>query len=346
MVRWLLLISILIGCLSVSWGQCGYKVMFYNVENLFDTADDPQTADEEFLPRGSKRWTKNRYTSKLRALARVVDSLGQGCMPLMVGMAEVENRRVLEDLVYKTKLVDGNYGIVHHDSPDVRGIDVALLYRKDFVTVVEEESLRIDFPEDSDIKTRDILYVKTLVATDTLHVFVCHFPSMRGGEQKSEWKRIRAAEVVRHKTDSLFSTNSNAFVMLMGDLNGRPGTKAQQLLASRKCGGENIPERLYNLGHYLLKKPEGTYRYRGKWQTLDHIFVSGSMLKEEASLRVVGNTVIYSPSFLLEEDTSHFGFRPRPTYRGPRYIGGTSDHLPIYVTLFFSASPDAEDLEQ
>ena len=156
-------------------GQSSHRIVFYNVENLFDTFDDPLTRDDEFTPQGAKHWTRERYMTKLRKLSEALDSIGGGKLPLVVGLAEVENRKVLEDLTEKTVLADGQYGIVHCDSPDARGIDVALLYRKNEMELLETDFLRIPFPEDSTIRTRDILYAKTLFRTDTLHFFVCHF---------------------------------------------------------------------------------------------------------------------------------------------------------------------------
>lgn len=313
--------------------QESYRVMFYNVENLFDISDDPQTLDEEFTPRSERHWTRDKYTDKLRKLAEVVDSVGGGEWPLIVGMAEVENRRVLEDLTRKTRLSKGRYGIVHRDSPDARGIDVALLYRKDCMQVVKEEFIRLPFPEDSTMRTRDVLYAEGVVGKDTLHIFVCHFPSMRGGEKQSEWKRERAASVVRGKADSLFAVNPEAAVIIMGDLNGKANTPAQKILCPEAGSRAYRSGALYNLGYYLLKASCGSYRYRGDWQTIDHVIVSGSLLNGRSAWKADEKMTVYSAPFLLEEDKKYFGFKPWPTYRGPRHAGGYSDHLPVYIGL-------------
>ncbi len=314
-------------------GQSSHRIVFYNVENLFDTFDDPLTRDEEFTPQGAKHWTSKRYMTKLRKLSEVLDSIGGGDFPLVIGLAEVENRKVLEDLTEKTLLADGQYGIVHGDSPDERGIDVALLYRKDQMEVLETGFLRIPFPEDPSIHTRDVLYAKTLFQTDTLHFFVCHFPSMVGGEKQSEWKRQRAASVVRRKVDSLFHVDAGAALVIMGDLNGKADTPAQQVLGTRNPDKRIRNGELYNTGYYLLKKNYGSYRYRGQWQTIDHIIVSGSLLRGKAGCSLSRRMTVFSAPFLLEEDKTHFGFKPRPTYRGPRYAGGVSDHLPVYIQI-------------
>lgn len=328
----LLLFTFLLLAMS-SPAQQPYKVMFYNVENLFDTFNDPLTLDDEFTPMGSKHWTKARYIAKLKKLAEVVDSLGKGKWPLVIGLAEVENRQVLEDLTDKTILADGHYGIVHQDSPDSRGIDVALLYRKEQLKILSTEFLRLPFPEDTTIRTRDILYAKSLIESDTLHFFVCHFPSMVGGEKQSEWRRVRAATILRRKVDSLFQMNLSAGIVIMGDMNGKAGTPAQRTLGAKDPAKKVRTGELYNTGYYLLKKNYGSYRYKGRWQTIDHIIVSGGLIGKKTGGSVIPRLTVYSAPFLLEEDKTYFGFKPCPTYRGPRYIGGYSDHLPVFINL-------------
>lgn len=313
---------------------CGQeRLVFYNLENLFDTVDDPHTRDEEFTPGGAKHWTADRYVEKLRRLAQVLDSVGGGEWPAVVGVAEAENRRVLEDLTQKTRMAKGKYEIVHHDSPDVRGIDVALLYRRKWMRVLAEEALSVSYKEGRKARTRDVLYVKGLAGRDTLHFFVCHFPSMVGGEKQSEWKRLRVAELVRGRVDSLFAADSAAMVIMMGDMNGTADTPAQQLLCPSADTATFRTGELYNPGAYLLKASFGSYCYRGRWQTLDHILVSGGMLNGTAPRQASRRTLVFSAPFLLEEDKSHFGFKPFPTYRGPRYYGGYSDHLPVYIEM-------------
>lgn len=331
MIRcWILLP--LLGCCCLLKAQESYRIMFYNVENLFDTRDDSLTLDNEFTFKGKKHWSTFRYRSKLKKLAEVVDSVGAGKWPLAIGMAEVENRWVLEDLTGKTVLADGHYGIVHQDSPDRRGIDVALLYRKDLLKMVNTEFLRIPFPENRSIRTRDILYAKGMLGEDTIHFFVCHFPSMLGGERQSEWKRERAAAVLRHKVDSLFAVNPAAGILVMGDLNGKANTAAQKVLGTGDADKKIREGKLYHTGRYLLGQNYGSYRYRGKWETIDHIIVSGGLLKQSV-YRAERRMKVYRASFLLEEEKGYFGFKPFPTYRGMRYVGGYSDHLPVFIDL-------------
>ncbi len=323
-------------CVScVSYAQVGVRerVVFYNTENLFDTRNDTLTVDDDFTPRGKQHWNRERYIRKLLNISKVLNGLGAGKFPLLIGLSEVENRNVLSDLVNKTVLADGNYGIVHADSPDTRGIDVALLYRKDSFRLLHNAFFPVHLK--SGETTRDILYCEGIFGrNDTLHVFVCHFPSMRGGEAKSEWKRIKAASVVRQKLDSIQNIHSLAMVLIMGDLNGRANTPAQKTLKIQNPESGIIEsENFYNTGYYLLGKPYGSYRYKGEWQTLDHIIVSGNLLNGKVDLQASRRMGIYDADFLFEEERGAFGVRPKPTYRGPRYIGGYSDHLPVFIDL-------------
>ena len=323
-------------CISgVLHAQTGVRerVVFYNTENLFDTRNDTLTADDDFTPRGKQHWNRERYTRKLLHISKVLDNLGEGKFPLLIGLCEVENRDVVADLANKTVLADANYGIVHADSPDARGIEVALLYRKDSFRLSRNAFFPVHLKNGE--TTRDILYCEGIWGCeDTLHIFVCHFPSMRGGEAKSEWKRVEAASVVKQKVDSIQGICSRAMILIMGDLNGRANTLAQKILKIQNPeSGAIQSENLYNTGYYLLGKPYGSYRYKGEWQTLDHIIVSGNLLNGKANLQSSRRMGIYDADFLLEEERGAFGVRPKPTYRGPRYVGGYSDHLPVFIDL-------------
>lgn len=326
---------VLLSVLLPAGAQQHCRVVFYNVENLFDTRDDPKTDDDEFTPWGNKHWTEGRYLDKLLKLAQALEGAGGNELPIVVGLAEVENMRVVDDLAQKTLLAGGDYVVVHRDSPDKRGIDVAFLYRKEYFKLLKSDFFPILFPENAMITTRDVLYVSGVVGDrDTLHFFVCHFPSMVGGEVPSEWKRKRVASVVRMKVDSIRSVCANANIVIMGDLNGKANTDAQvNVLKTRNSGGKIFSENLYNTGYYLLKKGYGSYRYQGVWQTIDHIIVSGSLLSGESGLKATKRLSIFSASFLLEEDKKFFGYRPRPTYRGRQYVGGYSDHLPVVLEI-------------
>lgn len=317
-----------------SGGQT-YRVVFYNVENLFDTQDDPLTEDGEFTPAGSKHWTERRYRDKLAHLSEALSKAGGEDLPAFIGLAEVENRAVVNGLVQQPGLRGGSYRVVHRDSPDLRGIDVAFLYRPAVFRVLDTAFFAVTFPTDTTLKTRDILYVSGIAGKETLHFLVCHFPSMVGGEAKSEWKRVRAARVLRRLADSIRETDPGAKIVIMGDMNGKADTEAQEVLGVRSSDrAEIVPEGLYNTGYYLLYKGYGSYRYRGKWQTLDHIIVSGTFLQGKRGLQADRRMTVFSAPFLLEEELKYSGNKPLPSYRGLRYYGGYSDHLPVYLDLY------------
>lgn len=330
------------GWLYIIWfcflaGQAGaqtHRVVFYNVENLFDTEDDPFTKDEEFTPAGAKHWTECRYRDKLSHLAEALRKTGGENLPVFIGLAEVENRTVVNDLIQQPDLRDGSYRVVHRDSPDLRGIDVAFLYRPAFFSLLDSSFFQITFPQDTTLKTRDILYISGLAGKEMLHFFVCHFPSMYGGEAKSEWKRVHVARILRRKTDSIQENDPGAKIVILGDLNGKADTEAQKVLGVQSSErSEIMPGRLYNTGYYLLYKGYGSYRYRGAWQTLDHIIVSGTLLRGKRGLLAEKRLTVFFAPFLLEKDQKYSGYKPLPTYRGPRYYGGYSDHLPVYIDL-------------
>lgn len=327
------IVSCLIGGIVKGQERVSFRVVFYNVENLFDTRKDSVKADGDFTPRGRLCWTKERYGRKLLHISRALIEAGEAALPSVIGLAEVENRHVLAELAGKTGLADGDYGIVHADSPDTRGIEVALLYRKADFKELRSRFFPVELEKGE--RTRDILYCEgVLGGSDTLHFFVCHFPSMRGGEALSEWKRIKAASVVKAKIDSIQSRYPKAKIVVMGDLNGKANTRAQQVLNAGNAEKRAIvSSQLYNTGYYLLGKPRGSYRYRGEWLTLDHLIVSGSLLDGSRGLQSSVRMKVVASDFLLEEEKGSYGKRPKPTYRGQRYIGGYSDHLPVFIDL-------------
>jgi len=312
------------------------RVAFYNVENLFDTEDDPLTWDEEFLPEGSYQWTTYRYYKKLDQISKVFLNMGGWTVPGIIGMCEIENRRVLEDLLRFTGLQKFEYEIVHEDSPDARGIDVALLYRPDIFRYLQHDIIRIRMPFDTATKTRDVLYMSGIVAGDTLHVFVNHWPSRRGGQEASQPKRVYVAEQVRLKVDSIFLLNSNAQIIVMGDLNDGPEDKSvsEALRAASKSDQMESPG-LFNAMHALrFKKGLGSHKYQGEWNALDHIILSSGLLDSANTVYALPeDVVIFQAPWLMEDDAQAPGQKPFRTYLGPRYIGGFSDHLPVYVDL-------------
>ncbi len=311
------------------------RIMFYNVENLFDTEDDPHKLDNEFLPESDKHWTPDKYWEKQRHIAKVILNLGQWYTPALVGMAEIENRKVLEDMVGQQALRNLNYGIVHEESPDRRGIDVALIYRTDIFHPIHHHAYPVRFPFAPRSLTRDILYVKGTVGRDTLHVFVNHWPSRRGGAEASEPKRIRAAQVLRTIVDSLFRADYNPQIIIMGDFNDDPdNVSILDTLQTHTEVPVTGPEELFNPMYRMKKTGEGSLKYRGTWNLFDQLIISGSLLDDEGRIRTSDTLVhIYRAPWLLTEDTRYPGNIPFRTYAGLRYLGGFSDHLPVFIDL-------------
>lgn len=314
-----------------------YRVMFYNVENLFDVVDDPQTNDQEFLPESSKSWTKKRYENKLDKIARVIRDLGGDTLPAVIGLCEIENRFTLDDLTRRSPLKNAGYQIVHQESPDQRGIDVGLLYRSGYFKLLNHRFIRVTFPDEPHIVTRDILYASGILGKiDTLHLFVSHWPSRSGGEVPSRPRRIQVGELIRHAVDSVKARSPEARIIIMGDFNDEPHDLSVQKGLGAVGSAETLdPHGLYDLTGILKNgKPGGTYKYLGTWNLLDHFVVSGIMLDTTALLYTKPTDMrVFSPEYLLERDEKYLGVKPARTYGGPVYWGGYSDHLPIYLNI-------------
>jgi endonuclease/exonuclease/phosphatase family metal-dependent hydrolase len=323
---------------TVTKSRSEFRIMFYNVENLFDTEDDPEKRDEEFLPEGSRYWSKYRYYNKLNNIYKVIVGVGEWDLPQIVGLSELENRKVLEDLISNTPLYKADYKIIHYESPDRRGIDVGMLYRTEYFTPILQKPIRVVWPKSmSTGTTRDILYVSGYTnANDTLHIFINHWPSRWGGQMETEEKRMYVANMVKKETDSIFRVNPNANIIIMGDLNDYPSDRS--LLESLKTQTEfdDIkPKKLYNLSYYLEhEKKLGTHKYNGQWGILDQIIVSGGVLDTVSSIySTLDDAHVYNADFLLEPDDKFTGKKVNRTYIGFKYHGGYSDHLPVYLDL-------------
>jgi len=315
------------------------NVLFYNVENLFDTSDDSLKRDEEFLPDGARHWSAKKYTKKINHLYKTILASGEWEPPALVGLCEVENEKVLNRLVYTSPLSKLEYRSVHYESPDFRGIDVALLYRNDIFHPVFSKPISIYFEGHPEIKTRDILYVKGVFPfnNDTLHIFVNHWPSRRGGQLESEYKRKKVASVLRKEVDSLFNVEQDPSILIMGDFNDKPeNISIMRVLNAKSLRDTLVPSEIYNLAE-TAENRSGSYKYQGIWQQLDQIIVSGGLLNENSSLYVDPDSfTVLRSSFLLIEDEKYLGNKPFSTFHGFKYKGGFSDHLPLKVRLVLS----------
>ncbi|MDR1436615.1 MAG: endonuclease [Candidatus Symbiothrix sp.] len=318
-----------------------FRVMFYNVENLFDTEDEPKKNDNEFTPKGFRYWTNKRYYAKLNNLAKVITSVGQWDTPALIGLCEVENDKVLNGLTTYSPLKKMEYRYILTESEDRRGIDVALLYQRNRFKYLYHQAIPIHFPGNKRKKTRDVLHVTGQVITgDTLDVFVCHFPSRRGGEMESEPDRVYVASVVREKSDSLMLVRRKANILIMGDFNDEPSDRSLSKTLKAKAIPSNPDKKdLYNLFLSIQETSAiGSYKYGRQWNFLDQIIVSGNLLNPGNRFHYLPESAtIFQASFLLTEDKSYGGKRPKKTYHGRKYEGGYSDHLPVYADFRLKA---------
>lgn len=321
-------------------------IAFWNVENLFDTIDDPAINDQEFLPKSKNAWTSERYNTKLKNTAHVILEMNNGKGPDILGMAEVENRGVLVDLTTKTDLKKQNYRIVHFDSPDQRGIDVALIYKTKSFTVLSSSHVPVKlYPDEYDSgsdsavsrPTRDILVVRGILnKKDTICILVNHWPSRMGGKEKSDPKRMAASQVAQHICDSLRKLYPAMQILAMGDFNDEPTDASIRNLAggpdANGFAWEN--QAFVNLMDSIKASGDGTHYYKKEKSCLDQILVTPN-LREKKSYYVT-HAYIFKPEWMFAEVYKGDGLSPKRTWAGNRYIGGYSDHLPVYVMLKFA----------
>jgi len=312
------------------------RLMFYNVENLFDTFNDSLINDEEFLPFGAKHWNKDKFRKKINRIYKVIMNVGEWEPPALIGLCEIENRFVLDELISKTPLAKYNYHIIHQESPDLRGIDVALLYRKEKFTPDLFKAIHINL-NNSRKRTRDILYVRGKLAdAGIVHIFINHWPSRYGGQMASEPNRIFLANRLRNLTDSLFNEYKNPNIIITGDFNDGPKSKSLIEVLNAKIDLRNFQdENLYNLSsRFTRNNTIGSYKYKGRWEVLDQFIISGNMFEKSNKIFTSNNGYnIFTRPYLLEDDKSYLGKRPFRTYLGPVYHNGFSDHLPVYLDL-------------
>lgn len=310
------------------------RIVFYNVENLFDINDNPETNDDEFTPEGEKRWSYSRLSNKYNNIYKVFIALGGWDLPAIAGLAEVENLKVLQALISFTPLNNAGYEIVHFDSQDERGIDVGMLYRSDRVMVDSSGVISVEFPFDKADRTRDILYTRlNIFNSDVLHVFINHWPSRSGGVLASRKKRIFVADLLRNEIDSVLESDSLANILVMGDFNDEPNDESikEHLI---KPLTEKEPNQMVNLTTFTEPANTGTLKYKGNWFIFDQFLGSFSLLEGNNGIMIKpGSISVFAPDFLLVEDSKNIGCKPFRTYNGPSYIGGYSDHLPIYLDI-------------
>ncbi len=309
---------------------------FYNLENLFDTIDSPDTHDSEFLPNGKKVWNTEKYMKKLDNMATVISQIGDEYVkggPHVLGVSEIENRSVLEDLIKMPQLKQSNYDVIHYESPDERGVDVGLLYRKDYFTVIKTSSHVLKFDFDPTDETRAQLLVTGLLNGDTVHLMVNHWPSRGGGELESRPKRNAAGNQSRMLADSLLKINPNAKIIVMGDLNDNPDNESvkKHLNAADKIEKLKGNE-FYNPYYNVYKKGVGTTAYRDAWSVFDQLVFSQGLISKDKTTLTYWKSNIFRKNFIIEDEGQFKGY-PKRTFSFDRFQNGYSDHFPVYMFL-------------
>ena len=301
----------------------------WNLENLFDTTDDPNKNDVEFTPESKKEWTQERLNEKLSNLSKVISSMNNGKGPDLLGVEEVEHEALLDSLI-KKYIHQKNYKVAYDESPDERGIDVGLIYNADIFKLLSLKADTVKLPDK--YPTRLILNVKLVTKNkDTIYVFVNHWPSRIGGEEKSEIKRVTAAMILRTEVNKILLKNPNSNIIIVGDFNDEPKNKSiAEILNAKDFNCRNNPDinskDLFNLAYKESEAGEGSYMYRSQWNMLDQIIVSGNLLHKNYEC---GSFEIYKPEFMVTR-SGRFKGAAFPTYGGGnRYLGGYSDHFPV-----------------
>ncbi|MFM1930704.1 MAG: hypothetical protein RL226_7 [Bacteroidota bacterium] len=307
---------------------------FYNVENLFDTNDEPGKADDDFTPVGDFRWDVTKYNHKLDRIADVLFGMAHsGELPAIVGLSEIENAQVLEDLIQHPALETGDYAFIHEESRDVRGIDVALLFRPNLFRYLDHEMINFEELTNTSFDARDILHViGELPDGETLHVFVNHWPSRRAGKSDTEFKRIAAGTALRIAINKILEEEAEPLIVVMGDFNDEPHDKSihSALKAHEQADSDTA---LVNLAWPAVKDEAGTVEYDGDWFMFDQLMVSGNMLRRAPWKVRKGEMHIYTKGDVIFKGKHRKEVKPNRTYVGENYKGGYSDHLAVYLHL-------------
>ncbi|TVZ15868.1 Endonuclease/Exonuclease/phosphatase family protein [Maribacter sp. MAR_2009_72] len=319
-------------------------IAFYNLENLFDTENDSLIFDDDRTPSGKDQWTKERYLGKIENMSKVLSEIGSSAhtsVPDIIGVCEVENLDVLQDLVDHQNLKPYNFGIIHFDSPDERGIDVALLYKRDAFIPVNFNSHRLLlFTDDGNRNyTRDQLIVEGLLDNETIYFMVNHWPSRSGGEARSRPYRLEAAKLNKRIIDSVRREDINAKIISMGDFNDDPiDPSFKKVLEVRKNAKKLDSLDLYGPMEKLYRKGNGSLAYRDKWNLFDQLYMTANLIDKSKKTYSFWKAGIHTPDYLIDQKGKYKGY-PLRTYAGGTYIGGYSDHFPVFLYLIKKAAP-------
>ena len=310
------------------------SVAFYNCENFFDTVHNPTKEDDEFTPEGKYRYTQKIYEQKLHNIATVIESMGGGDGPAVIGLAEIENSTVLNDLARQPELARSNYKYEWYDGPDPRGINVAMLYNPRFFHVIKSKPLHVDLAGVSGKSvTRDVLYVYGVLSGDTVHIFVNHWPSRIGGPEESDPKRAIAAKVDKDAADALLKQDEHAKIIIMGDLNDNPiDNSIVNVLGAKGDKNDVTASGFYDPFTELFKSGQGTEEYRHSWNLFDQVIVSGGLLQNTNHKLHYDKAEIFRPDFIVDRYKGHEG-EPHRSFVGTHWINGYSDHFPVILYL-------------
>lgn len=306
-----------------------HNIAFYNLENLFDLQDDPYTLDDDFTPKSERKWGRKRYERKLKKLGSVISKIGKGDLgkpPSIVGIAEVENKRVIRDLIGSKHLKKLGYRYVHFNAPDERGIDTALLYRDSCFEVVDSLTVAVIVhnPDGARDYTRDILYVKGLLDGAPVHLLVNHWPSRRAGAELTAYKRVKAAQTCIEVVQQIRAEDPDADIVIMGDFNDNPDSVSVK--------EHLVPNGFHNPMEKMQSRTRGTSKFRNSWFLFDQILVSESLRNKDKFGLYFEGADIFDPLY-LREHSGRFKGNPFRTYVGSKHLGGFSDHFPVYASF-------------
>ena len=338
----LLLSVCLVGAMLVAFAQKPYKVVFYNLENLFDTINDPNKNDEEYLPEGARKWTTYRYNQKQENMSRVLFDIAaeDRNFPTVIGVSEIENRLVLEDLLATPKLAKTNYRIVHYDSPDRRGVDCAFFYRPDQFKLEGSEAHKISFPGKPNFLTRDLVAMWGKMEGEPFYCIVSHWPSRLGGKERSQYSRDFVAEKCKRICDSVRTVNPATKVVIMGDFNDDATDASVTDVLGAKGNIKKLEKNdMYNPFYAMLKAGYGTLAYRDSWNLFDNIVVSENLatastgalkVQKKEGAKYYGN--IFIRPYMIQQEGQYKNY-PLRSFVGSNFQNGYSDHFPVYIYI-------------
>lgn len=316
-----------------------YGVAFYNLENLFDTINSNGTYDLEYSPAGAKQWDSRKYNAKIHNMAYAISELKSKTTPMgpaIIGVSEIENKSVLDDLVKDPQIRKWDLQVVHHDSPDRRGVDVGLLYNPRFFKFESVENHRLKIEGYETFRTRDQMCVTGLLGDTRVSVIVNHWPSRLGGQEKSSYLREAAAALSKSIADSVWAVDPQRRVIVMGDLNDDPDDKSLvDVLGGKRKTGEVQPHGFYNPWWSILRdKGVGTLAYKGNWNLFDQIVISGNLLSENAGKNDLQffKAIVHNREFLIDRQGTRAGY-PLRTFAAGIWLNGYSDHFPTEIFL-------------